>query len=134
MKVKEVIMKIGELRASVRNFRAGIPGLVSLLVFDRERNLLLYGESDDLVFPLGRISSCYARLAGRLERAHACRKASLGKSVKCMNIVSGRMAVSLRVLSEKHLVVGECASQKGLGLLATGASSLANAMEEVENE
>lgn len=53
-------MKIRELRTSVRNFRAGIPGLVSLMVFDREKNLLLYGESDDLMSSLGGISSCYA--------------------------------------------------------------------------
>lgn len=110
---------------SIKKFRRDIPGLVSLLILDRDKNLLLCGESDDITSPLGEIASCYSRLAHKIEKAHTCRKASLGKSVKCMNIVSPRMVVSLKTLSEKHIAVSECMSQKSLGLLAAGFSSLA---------
>lgn len=127
-------MEITTLRRSIKKLRRDIPGLVSFLILDRDKNLLLYGESDDITSPLGEIASCYSRLAHKIEKAHACRKASLGKSVKCMNIVSLRMVVSLRTLSEKHLVVTECMSQKSLGFLAAGVSSLAKILRGAKHD
>jgi hypothetical protein len=125
-------MKFSELRRKVNGLRAEMPGLISLLVFDRERNLLLYGESDDIVSPLREISACYAKLLSRLESAHACRRTTLGKSVNCVTIASGRMAVSLRALSAKHAAIGECIGLKCLALLNHGVSRLARALEEAE--
>ncbi len=117
-------MRVEIIRRKVKDFRAGIPGMVSILVFDRGKNLLLYGESDDIVSPLGDISFCYVRLAHKLEKAHRSRKNTIGKSLKCLNIVSARMMVSMRALSEKHIVVGECMSEKGVGLFVAGVWSL----------
>jgi len=126
-------MNLRELRTKVKNLKADIPGIISLLVFDRERNLLLYGESDDLTLPLGGISDCYARFASRLEMAHACRQSAIGKSIKRVNIFSGKMVVSVRTLSEKHMVVGECMGLRCLAPLNHGVTCLARTLEEAEN-
>lgn len=126
-------MKIGAIRTGVKNLRAGIPGLVSILLFDRRRNHLLYGESDDITSPIREISSCYAMLANKLEEAHACRKAHIGRSLKGLNILLPRMSVSMRMLSEKNTVVGECMGHKGLWIFVGRVSSLLKTLMEAEN-
>lgn len=127
-------MKIGAVRTSFKNLRARIPGLISILLFDRRKNLLVYGESDDITSPLMEISSCYTMLANKLERAHACRKSHIGKSIKSLNILFPVMSVSMRMLSEKNMVVGECMGPKGFWIFSGGASLLLKTFKEAENE
>ncbi|MEO0180673.1 MAG: hypothetical protein ABIM74_01620 [candidate division WOR-3 bacterium] len=125
-------MRIREFKTAVENFRVGVPGLVGLFIFDRHRSLLLYGGSDDIASSLGEISFCYARLARSLEKANACRK-DMG-AIKRIDIVAKRMTVSASLISDEHIVIGECVGQKGLGVLVHGIPFLGKIMRRFKDE